>query len=318
MTTNQNTSNQSVGYKEMMVEAGKQLGLRKKDILKRVIMIIWPTAILSVSLLIGYMYLTDHNEFWNAYQKPLVLATICWAVFSIVYGAIMRTIFSTEKRIWIDSFFDKRPLSTEQSWRIAKKLLMPSVLFRINLFIRYYAIVWVIYFGSLTALILLAMNDINLSWWLFPLILLGFPGVMWVYSHYYLEAHLRFAWFIFIDTYGTPSTNFSKIVSEIDRLNKISTSDSFKRALVAEIGSDSAIVIANTMTGIIQNGVTLINNNAGAIFGGIFKIAAEEMAKQSAHFAKISTTYLLYKKAKELAGDDSQFVNEKVYSLDSM
>jgi hypothetical protein len=115
-----------------------------------------------------------------------------------------------------------------------------------------------------------------------------------------------------------PTGGFRNIVSEINRLNQISASDSFKKALVAEIGSDSAVIIANTTTGLILSGISLVNSKAGAIISGVVKVPAEEMASQSAHFAKIAATYLLYKKTKELAGEDIQVVNEKVYSLGSM
>lgn len=318
MENNPNIPSQSINYKDLMVEAGKQLGLRKKDIFKRVILTTWPMVILSVGIVLSGLYIPTHPEFWEAHQIPLVILAICWAIFALLYGAIIRIIFSTEKRIWIDSFFDQRPLSPQQSWRIARKLFFPSILFRINLFVRYYAITWIIYFGSLTALIVAAVQDIWWPWWLFPLILLGFPIAMWIYSHYYLQARLRFAWFLFIDTYGMPAGGFRNIVSEMNRLNQISTSDSFKKALVAEIGSDSAIVIANTMTRLILNGISLVNGKAGAIISGIVRVPAEEMASQSANFAQIAATYFLYRKAKELAGEEIQFVNEKVYLLGSI
>ena len=311
-----NSTSESINYKDLMVEAGKQLGLRKKDILKRVILATWPMMIFLPCFVLSIMYFQTHKSDADITREaPYSAVLVIGAIFAILYGAIIRTIFSTEKRIWIDSFFDQKPLTSQQSWRIARKLFFPSIFFRVNLFLRYYAIVWVVYFGSLTALIVAAVQNIMWPWWLFPLILLGFPIVMWIYSHYYLQARLRFAWFLFVDTYGMTEGSFRNIVSELNKLNKISTTDSFKKALVAEIGSDSAVIITNTTIGLILNGISLANSKVGAIISSVVRVPAEEMASQSADFAKMAANYLLYRKAKELAGEETQFVNEKIYSL---
>jgi hypothetical protein len=305
-------ASQSTSYKDLMVEAGKQLGLRKGDILKRVILATWPIVILLFSVTSFGIYSQTHPDIAERYGMQLAVIAILWAIFSILYGAIVRTIFFIEKRIWIDSYFDGKNLTNGQSWRIATKLFFPSVFFRIKLFLRYYAIIWFIYFALIPACFLIGDPYAGIA---FAIVLLGFPVIMWIYSHYYLQAYLRFAWFLFLDTFGSQENGFGSIVSEMKKLNTVSKSDSFKKALVAELGSDSITFIADVAVNSILSGISAVNQKAGAIVGSLTKVPAEEMAKQSADFAKLSAVYLLYRKARELSEESPQSVNEKIYSL---
>jgi hypothetical protein len=306
---------QSTNYKDLMVEAGKQLGLRKKDIFKRVILTTWPMIIFGLAVVLTSFYYQSHQDIWNDYALLVYVGIFCWAVFAILYGAVIRTIFSMEKRIWIDSFFDGKNLSSSQSWHIATKLFFPSIIFRIKLFIRYYAIVWVLYFVLIAGIIISATKNLGMPWWTFPIIILGFPVLMWIYSHYYLQAYLRFVWWLFLDTYGSTNSSFSNIIIEMNKLNDISKGDSFKKALIAEVGSDSITIIANTATESILTGFSAFNEKAGAIISSVVKIPAQEMASQSSDFAKLSAIFLLYRKARELYGESAQLINEKLYSL---
>jgi len=93
-------------YREMLEEAGRQLLMRKKMLLERALLIIWPYCVFIIMF-----YFIGFNSFSTALL-----------VFSVVYSIMIRLLTNIEKRIWLDSYFDGKNLSQQQSWLIAKKI----------------------------------------------------------------------------------------------------------------------------------------------------------------------------------------------------
>ena len=150
-------------------------------------------------------------------------------------------------------------------------------------------------------------------WWVFPLILLGFPIVMWIYA-YYLRVKLRYAWFLFIDMYGTSNYSLGNIITEMNKLNMVSKTEAFKKALIADLGSDSVEMITTTVLDSILSGVGSMNRELG-VLTSIIRVPAEEMASQTANFANLAAIYLIYQQARRLSNENIQFINENIYNL---
>jgi hypothetical protein len=134
-----------------------------------------------------------------------------------------------------------------------------------------------------------------------------------VYS-YYIKIKLRYTWFLFMDMYGT-AYSYDALVAEMNKLNDISKSDTFKKSLVANLGTDSVKVLTQSAVSMISRGMSYFGGEAGRVLGAITQIYAQEATRQITDLANIAAQYILYRFArKELRGEE-QAVNETLYQL---
>lgn len=303
-------------YKQMLEEVGKQLSSRKSSLLKRTLLIVWPYIILFVA---GYVFneLYDFNSL--SMDKKLQWGGVGFALLlcSIVYSTIVSFIFQIEKQIWIDSYFDQRNLTLDQSWNIAKKLFWPAFKFRIHIAWRYYLVpIGAVVLGLFLLIYVLAFMSTSDSYALvamyaFPLVIVFLIG-LWGYS-YYLRIKLRYTWFLFLDHYGS-MYSFKTLVEDMKKLNAISKSDTFKKSLIATIGTDSVAGLAQVAIGSVAYGMSHFGD-VGKVLGSVTRIYGNEAARQAADLGNIAAHYILYRFArKELYGQE-QTVNEEIYKL---
>lgn len=317
METNIKTATVPPTYKQLLEEMGKQLSQRKSALLKRVLLITWPFILLIVAIyaleeIYDFKNFSDEQAFWA------MSSFVVYLFLALVYSAIVKFIFEIEKRIWIDSYFDHKNLSLSQSWRIAKKLFWKAFVFRFKVYLQYYLI-------PIITTIALSVAVIYISTLLFPttegqiniiiasfFVLILFFIMLWIYS-YYLKIKLRYAWFIFLDKFG-PTYSYKSIIDEMDILNKISKSETFKKSLILNIGTDSINILALSTIGIISHGMSNFGNT-GRMFGSILRIYGEEASRQAADLGNISAHYILYRFARKEAHGNEQEVNDYLYSL---
>jgi hypothetical protein len=239
---------------------------------------------------------------------------------------ILNHLFSIEKNIWVDSFFDNKNLEPQASLRIAKKLFWPGFKLRLQIFIRYYLIpctlvlIPFIYFFYLVSQLLpkdiFSPNNFNMGSadWMF---LLGsfvlIPLILWIYF-YYLNIKLRYIWFIFLDNFGKSDFSFQKLKSEMDKLNSISKSELFKKSLIMNIGVDTTKGLINfSMWSALRslNGI----GKGGEVAGSVIGAYGSELTNQLASYSKIIGNYILYRFACSVLYQRVQEVNENLYRL---
>jgi hypothetical protein len=308
-------------YSEMLKEMGTQLNARKGLLLKRVLFIIWPFLLVIVGIYVG----NELNERGMLYSVTHLsengLMYACWAylVCAAIYVWAAGFLFEIEKQIWIDSHFDKKDLTPKQSWKIAKKLFWPAFRLRLRIAWQYYFLPALVFVAILVGLGFWANNsEISATyqsniWILSTILFLIFLIGAIIYS-YYIKVKIRYSWFVFIDIYKGEPFDTRVVLSQMNALNTASKSASFKKALVTEIGTDSATVIANLAVSTIGFGISQVPG-VGQLLGGLTRAYGQELTKQAASLGKISAMYLLYRFArKELFGSE-QVNNEYVYGL---
>lgn len=306
-------------YKQMFEEMGKHIGQRKKLLLERAALITWPLILLSLLSsafkdvpVLGAI--RDNNPMaFGVVFIPLILA-------AILYVWVCTFIFHIEKCIWIDSYFDQKNLEPKDSWRIAKKLFWPGFRFGLNVLIKYYLIsitLSILALGLLVAAIWQAVDmtkgggDMTAPAILF-LNAIGIFIFTGIYN-YYLRIRTRYTWFIFLDRLGE-NYSFDFVTAEVERLNQISRSDTFKKSLVANFGTDVVKGVTDMVVGVIGHGMAALGS-AGEAVGKAAAIYGKEVGRQAASLGNLSAQYLLYRFArKELYGQEQQ-VNESLYSL---
>ena len=299
-------------YKELLEQVGAQIKSRKNALLKRTLLITWPFIAMAV---IGYL-LNKFIDFRGLpYTSQLLLLWVGALIIlsGVVYSIIVTFIFDIEKRIWIDSYFDQKNLSLPQSWKIAKKLFWPAAVFRVKV-IFYYYILPIVGLIATTVLVIFGLYDVipNVE----IVMLVAFLAVLIaiaVYS-YYLKIKLRYLWFIFLDNYGRDYSH-TFLTAEMKKLNSISKTDTFKKSLIANLGTDSISGLSRMAIGTISKGMSVFGGEAGKLLGGITEIYGKELARQATDFGNISAQYILYRFArKELYGEE-QVVNDSIYLL---
>ncbi len=306
-------------YKDMLHEIGKQLNMRKSLLLKRVLFIVWPGLLLLIAMYIGNKLNDQGLLFQYASKTTLFIAGGIYVVFAVAYMLIAGFMFEIEKQIWIDSHFDKKDLEPRHSWAIAKKLFWPAFRLRLRIAWMYYLLPTLVCVAVLVGFGFWATNanvtatyasNIGIMIAILFLVFLVF-AIIW---SYYVKVKIRYAWFVFLDIYKGEPFDTRVVLSQMNALNTASKSASFKKALVAEIGTDSANVIANLAVGAIGFGVSRIPG-VGELLGGLTRAYGQELTRQATSLGKISAMYLLYRYArKELFGSE-QVSNEYVYQL---
>lgn len=319
------TSIPNATYREILTEAGRHISQRKGALALRVLAYSWPTLVLVGA----FTYFSEKPELLesliNEQLNLFVAVVIPWIAFSMLNMAILSSLFENEKRIWIDSFFDKQNLTTAQSWRIAKRLFWPMFAFWLEVYIRVYlmplVLLAVVMIGAPALGISLSDSQPNQSETIAiatgTAMILGVVGFA-VYV-FLTELRLRFLWFIFLDNYGKKDFNVTSSIAEQDRLNKVMKMDGFKRALVVDLGSDVIDIVVQAIVNEVVLGaasaVSKVNTVAGKITENVLGYYTKELTKQSVSLGRTAAFYILYREARQASEHASIHVNEHVYKL---
>lgn len=304
-------------YKQTIEEIGKQLQLRKKLLFKRVLLIIWP---ILLGVIIGYLLNSIYDlELLSVEQETwgIIVATI-YILCSVIYARVVGFIFEIEKQIWIDSFFDQKHIDSDTSWKISKKLFWPGLMYRLKIFCWYYLLP----VGSLLILIgavvvSLVVNtdgaDDKVGIVRYAMFALSAFAVGVVFYIYFLKIRLRYSWFIFLDTFGGVYS-FGDLMLEMNKLNAISKTETFKKSLVANLGTDSLKGLTNVVVGTLALSISKLGG-VGEALGSLTRVYGNELARQTTDLANITAQYLIYKFARKELYSKDQVVNEALYKL---
>ncbi len=313
-------------YTEIIKQIGAQISARKKLLFLRTLAIMWPVLL---AIIIGYgavhVYGQDYVE-QVVLTFPYIIYIAAYIVLAIIYMWVVGFIFEIEKRIWIDSFFDKREISSAKSWNISKKLLWPAIVFRFNIFFKYYFIPSIVFSGILFSPALVYKNIGNYvntnALYIYGLIVIVSVIALSIYN-YYLRIKLRFSWFVFLDTYKGGQVDTNSIYEKMNHLNMTAKSDGFKKALILNVGVDSVSVITRQLVVVMTEGLKAVSmgvpglGNAGRMLGDLTNAYGQSVIKQVASYAEIVSIYILYRTAhKELFGTE-QDINDQVYGLEN-
>jgi len=312
----ENQANIPPTYKAMLEEMGNQLRSRKTLLLKRTLLISWPYLLLIVAFFVldsqdglGFnSFITEENIFmW-------LLAGAGVVFLSVVYSVIVGFIFEIEKRIWVDAHFDNKHLEPKDSWRIAKKLFVPAFVMRFKIAFRYYVLP-VIGFVAVVGIIVVGLAQMGLGQAaVVATVLSPFLAIIGIIIFsYYIRTKLRYVWFIFLDKYGTEYTHH-QLIEEMNKLNTVSKSETFKKSLIANLGTDSVNLLANVAIGTISHGMSMFGKG-GKLLGNLTQAYGQALSRQAADLGNIAGQYLIYRFAlKEVYGKE-QVVNEELYRL---
>lgn len=312
-----NESNILPTYKEIFVEIGKQLKLRKSTLAKRILLITWPLLLfIVVNYILNLTY--DFESFTTGQWLVYLKFALPYLLISAVYSITVRFIFRIEKQIWIDSFFDKRDLKPSESWKISMRLFWPAFYFRIKLWLQFYFIPIVVIIALFALLIRFFVPIFNssggyevilyttlISFVVFVIALIAYG--------YYLKTKLRYTYFIFLDTFGR-NNSYKLMIEEMKKLNSVSKSETFKKSLLLSIGADSLNGIATLAIESISYGLAQFGNT-GKLVGNLMRVYGEEASRQATELGNISAQYILYRLARKEVYGTEQAINENIYRL---
>ena len=305
-------------YHEIFAEIGRQFQARKALLFKRVLLITWPVLL----FLIGG-YFMKNSSFYSTLTDPQRLK-FAWfvgvyVVLAMLYTAIVSFVFTIEKQIWLDSFFDKKNLTSKQSWKIAGRLFWPALWFRIRLWFRYFTIpvlvVLVMIFITIKSAFLTTTTSSHYDVVLVSSVvaLVVFCIALIIYG-YYIRTKLRYGWFVFLDTWGVTDP-FGTAIEEMNKLNEVSRSETFKKSLVAAIGTDTVRGVVNVAIGAMTRVISGLGGAGGKMLGGLVNVYTRELNRQVTDLANISAQYVLYRFAHKQVYGTEQEVNENIYKL---
>ena len=324
---NPTTSNPAeVTYQQILSEIGKHLNERKGLLFKRILLLTWPIIIVGVTT---YLFLQGIDIGVIDKETPYLpyyIGGIGLMIFlSAIYYWIASIIFEIEKRIWIDAHFDGKNLHPDESWNIAKSLFGPSVKLWFSLLFRYVLTPVLAFFVIIAcSIFLLPSTGSNVVGLQIGLIAVG--SISLVIYFYFLRIRLRYLWFIFLDRYHDAGFSHDKIFTEVEELNEVNKSESFKKALVSQFGSDVAKSISNLIVqrlssyvigagvGLSRGGMGILGGGLGS-FGVVARVLGEEGSKQITSYGKIIAFYLLYRQARQLKYGEAQINQE--YKLET-
>lgn len=298
-------------YKEIISTIGAQLNLRKKTLMWRTFIIVWP-ALLAIG--IGYLGVQAMGK--EAFTSlllsaPYIYVAVTYVIFALIYSWFFTFVFETEKNIWIDSFFDKRELTPDQSSKISKKLFKQTIHFRVRMFFKYQLLIQLLVLLFIASIIFVftkgatilsldpVMSTVNIigsfsiaSNMVLPIVIGYFVvllAVILVLS-YYVRIKTRYSWFIFLDhvtLQAMPRDVFLIVVTEMNALNEVSKTEAFKKALILNLGTDAvgSIVSATTtaIVGAVSIGVGALAQNEllGKMTGDMAKTYADQLVQQA-------------------------------------
>jgi hypothetical protein len=311
-------------YKEIIKEIGAQIKARKKLLLLRTLIITWPVLL---AIIVGYVANSLYGEQFIqsiAFSFPNIIYIAVYILFAIVYMLIVGFIFEIEKRIWIDSFFDKREISGKQSWTLAKKLLWPAIIFRFNIFFKYYFLPLILLIVALIFPILFYAysdfdNYLNMNYIIAYMVFFLLSIVGYFIYTYFLRIKLRFSWFVFLDMYKGGKLEIQSIYEKIDLLNVTAKSEGFKKALILTVGVDSIKAITTQLIVIMTEGIKVVSmeipglGNAGRALGNLTQIYGQSLIKQVTSYAEIVSIYILFRTAHQQTYGKEQEINDFMY-----
>lgn len=295
-------------YKEVLQEIGKNLWYRKKLLAKRTLRIIWPVIvfILLSFLIITLLFIYESQGklfessplFWQ-----LIILTGFWLLFAAIYYPIVAWIFSVERLIWVKSYFDKKNFSPIESWEQAKSLARPAFLFMIKIFLRFYLLPISIWIGIVIFSIAIILSESFTLLMAFIWIVMVIIGILLVpYLYYVRVKHLRFIWFVFLDSLQNKNFSFKKIMKTNREINQIQKSKVFKQALLLNLGIDTTTAAIQYLANTIEDSlgalaVTLLPPSVSMPMVGVEKSAqmfTEEFISQAAELSRSVAMYILY------------------------
>lgn len=316
MDSRQEVAALSPTYKQTLQEAGKQLSMRKSQLVKRVFLYSWP-GLISIFIWNYFLkyWLNERNQN-NPHFLLVASLGLGWIVLTIFYILFFESIFNIERRVWIDSYFDGKNLDGNRSWKIAKKLLLPAALLQFHLFVRYYFFQWVVtilYFIFAWKILFtpVVASNVMLSAFLLlsPFLLLAALAVYFVY----LRIKFRFLLFLFLDMYQ-PHFSYKDYFAVLNKIHKISKAETFDKALVAEFGTASFDILVEMASSALTSGLKQLGG-AGAAAGEVVRAEVNEISYQAIDFGKISAFYLLYIFARQQLFGQGKEVNDNIYKL---
>lgn len=300
-----------VKYKEMLAHAAAQVQQRAGLLSGRVFLITWPFLVL---IALQYVAVSVYAESVSIQIRFSLLSI--WAIFSIFYGLIAGTIFHIEKILWVDSYFDGHNLTPQQSWRIARRLLLPTFKLYFVLMLRYFIIPILFIIGGIFLLgpvsNYFSVNGSNMQAVLGALGVGLFFFLPTIYI-FILKIKMRFIWFLFLDTYGS-DISWKDFFSEIKKLNSVATRQSVTKTLIAEFGAGTLSGLASVLTSGLRNNIDQAVSGGQAI-GRVISFYINSVANQMAALGRNAAIYLLYLYARAEIHQNGQEINEALYDL---
>lgn len=311
-------------YKEIIAEIARQLNSRKGLFLRRIAFVAWPLLALGVGLAVVYVvlilpalktaaelgYLTGPEEF-DAWAPYILWAVCVYLVFALFWTLVSSKLFSIEKNIWADSFFDGMTLSPEQSWKISKRLFFPIVRLDLYIFIRYGALAVAAFF-IFSWLMLRATANGGSEYWMF----VGIPTLLslLITYAYVVSIKLRYMRFLFLDLYGTEDYSSQKVLQTMRELNQKIKNTDLKKILAIQFGVEavSAVIasVVNTFLRLIPQ-----SSQGGQLAKGELQTVAAIIDSEIREYALIIGNYMIYRAIWNNLYGTNPKVNENVYAL---
>lgn len=299
-------------YSKVLEEIGAQFRLRGRALLMRSILIAIPVFLVVVYYANNPDALGRGAPTYDADINTLLktLAVLC---FVLLYSTIFGAYVALEKRLWVDSYFDGRALTSKESGRMALKLMPQAFILSLTIFIFYILSAFVV-FVAMYSFLLIKMVDSNINSAVYFTIFVIPPLVLALYYKYYLPVKLRFVWFLFLDRYKPKTLVYWGIFREVKALNKTGKSEQVIKSLAYKIGSDVTGDIASVVLSRMHMGASALGR-VGSFLGGLLRVTGETYSRQMLSFARITANYLLYREARMVLFGASQVVNEELYNI---
>lgn len=316
-------------YKEMLVEAGRQIWSRRSLILKRSLLVTWPIFILVIFQEIALIQ-TKSYALLNYFS-------IFWTLFTVCYVLVLRGIFSIEKTIWLDSYFDGKNLDGKESFRIARRLFLPMMGVWLKLIPKFGKVLGAFLLAftlESAALMFVVTSDRGLK------TIFGIPTaayailataaflILFAAAIYFLivfALKIRYLTFLFLDFYTPGKIDWQEFWKQLEMLNQVSKTEAVKKTLVAYLGSASANAIAQSAAADLEYGIhqsasyvkIFLASRILRVIGSILRVFVGEVSYHVFSFGQGAALYLLYRHTREAAFGKAQKVNENIYKLAS-
>lgn len=306
--------NQQFSYSDIIKTISEQVSLRKGALFKRSLAVSMP-LIIAFTLLTNESNLLPHGSSDFIVQLYYIAVAILF-VIGLLWAFVASRIFRIERAIWIDSYFDGVDLTTKQSWKISRKLFWPNVLLSLNVFLRYYLpllILWIAIIIGLGGLISNGIIEFNLGWYVG--IIVGIPISFLLYS-FYVKIRLRYLVFTFLDLYGLPEFSYSTVFKKAVAVNKATKGDAFQKTLVVMLGSEALEYLTTSFVNSSVRWSTSRMGNTGKAVGDVAGFATSEVVAALRSYTQDITYYIYYQAGLSvLYGVDQRVVNQEVYRL---
>lgn len=305
-------------YREIINEIKIGLSERAQLITKRTFFAFWLGLLVFMPLFLLWVIvkfeLVSLSKIIEDIRFFYVLAVFFF--FAGVYSFFTSHLLSVEKILWIDSYFDRKKLSPDESLKIAKKMFIPTLKFRLLLFFRYYLLSTVIFLILLSGLVAYLHFDFPLKGGFYFII--GFAigsAILGFYVFYYLKLRLRYAWFLFFDNYTNKNFSISQLFKEMENLNEVNKNETFKKLLAIHLGSDFVTDMTKSTAGFLVSKIigrtTKTREAASDLLSGYVSGLLTEMG----NYGKNIANYIFYRYARFYLYNESQKINENIYSL---